>query len=88
MGVVEDLRHYDVDDKREHVWDAVCPKCGFSVTKTKYGEDEECPNCGEWLEWDWDDEDEYSEMNDYELIYWQIEEELDAIREEEERWNK
>ena len=28
-----------------------CEKCGTEVTKSQYGEDEDCPNCNEDLDW-------------------------------------
>lgn len=28
-----------------------CPVCGEMVSRSQYGRDDECPSCGEWLEW-------------------------------------
>lgn len=28
-----------------------CEKCGTEVSKSQYGEDEDCPVCQEWLDW-------------------------------------
>ena len=29
-----------------------CSECDCKVVKSRCGCDEECPNCGEWLDWD------------------------------------
>lgn len=29
-----------------------CSNCGAEVKKSQYGTDEECPECGEWLDWE------------------------------------
>lgn len=28
-----------------------CSKCGAYVSRSQYGRDDECPECGEWLDW-------------------------------------
>ena len=28
-----------------------CSRCGTVVTRSKYGRDDECPECGAWLDW-------------------------------------
>ena len=28
-----------------------CSNCGAEVSRSQYGCDEECPKCGEWLDW-------------------------------------
>lgn len=35
---------------------AMCENCGNIVSRSQYGRDDECPECGEWIDW-WDDEE-------------------------------
>lgn len=28
-----------------------CEKCGLEVRKSQYGEDEDCPKCQDWFDW-------------------------------------
>lgn len=43
-----------------------CSECGTSVYKDRRGCDEECPKCGAWLDWDFEEEieDIYDELDD------------------------
>ena len=31
---------------------AMCENCGCIVSKSQYGRDEECHECGEWIDWE------------------------------------
>ena len=33
------------------ITEGFCEKCGTEVSKSQYGEDEDCPVCQDWLDW-------------------------------------
>lgn len=35
-----------------------CSKCGGIVMRSQYGIDEECPECGEYIDWFWEGSEE------------------------------
>lgn len=35
-----------------------CSECDCKVVKSRCGCDEECPQCGEWLDWDFEENEE------------------------------
>lgn len=38
----------------EEIISGECSNCGYKVHKTVKKTDNTCPNCGLWLDWEWD----------------------------------
>lgn len=76
---VEIISKEFTDDKFEYRITGICPSCGRLLYKDAKGEDEEC--CGEFLEWEEDDEDEDAE-------FWEQDEDYRAYREQWEQDRK
>lgn len=52
MEIVEVVGTKEGDEfDLKEVYVAHCPKCGAKLRKGRYGTDEECPECGIWIEW-------------------------------------
>ena len=69
--IIYDEEHYDDDDcdccEDGDLYEIVCPSCGDSIYLDEDMVEEgemECPNCGEHLEFDFDEDDEEEETED------------------------
>lgn len=52
--MAEVINQINVEDEKHFgniIRYGVCSKCGCDVSRSQYGGDEDCPQCGESLDW-------------------------------------